>query len=56
MIQAIVTNNCPDEEKGCSAKDLVKIESCRVENLLSNGIKYVMPNYLLFIDILGKNP
>ena len=33
---------CPDEEKGCSARDLVIIESCRAEDLLSNGIKYVM--------------
>ena len=33
---------CPDEEKGCSARDLVIIESCRAENLLSNYIKYVM--------------
>ena len=33
---------CPDEEKGCSARDLVKVESCRGENLLSNYIKYVM--------------
>ena len=28
---------CPNEEKGCSAWDLV---SCRAENLLSNDIKY----------------
>ena len=27
---------CPDEEKGCSARDLVIIESCKAENLLSN--------------------
>ena len=33
---------CPDEEKGCSARDLVKVKSCRGENLLSNDIKYVM--------------
>ena len=32
---------CTDEEKGCSARDLVKIGSCRAENLLSNDIKYV---------------
>ena len=60
---------CPDEKKGCSARDL-----------LSKDIKYVligeiltelhipehiiigihrngkMPNYLLFNDIVGKNP
>ena len=75
----IFHNLCPDEEKGCSARDLMIIESCRAENLLSNDIKYVMigkvftelhipehatvgilrnrkmPNYLLFIDILGEN-
>ena len=33
---------CPDEEKGCSARDLVKIEPCGAGNLLSNDIKYVM--------------
>ena len=33
---------CPDEEKGCSAQDLVIIECCRADNLLSNDIKYVM--------------
>ena len=33
---------CPDEEKGCSARDLVIIDSCRAEDLLSNDIKYVM--------------
>ena len=33
---------CPDEEKGCSARDLVKVESGRGENLLSNDIKHVM--------------
>ena len=33
---------CPDEEKGCSARDLLMIESCRAENLLSNDIKCVM--------------
>ena len=33
---------CPDEEKGCSARDLVKVESCRGENLLSNDIKYII--------------
>ena len=38
---------CPDEEKGCSAWDLVKVESCTVENLLSNDIKYVMIGYIL---------
>ena len=32
---------CPDEEKGCSAWDLVTIGSCRAENFLSNDIKYV---------------
>ena len=65
---------CPDEEKRCSARDLVIIESCSAERLLSNDIKYVMtelhipehttvgilrnrkmPNYLLFIDMLGEN-
>ena len=25
---------CPDEEKGCSARDWVIIVSCRAENLL----------------------
>ena len=35
-------NMCPDEEKGCSARDLVKVKSCRGEDLLSNGIKHVM--------------
>ena len=33
---------CPDEEEGCSARDLVIFESCRAENLLSNDIKYVI--------------
>ena len=33
---------CPDEEKWCSARALVIIESCRAEILLSNDIKYVM--------------
>ena len=33
---------CPDEEKGCSARDLVIFESYRAEHLLSNDIKYVM--------------
>ena len=33
---------CPDEEKGCSVWDLLIIETCRAENLLSNIIKYVM--------------
>ena len=33
---------CPDEEKGCSARDLVITEFRRTENLLSNDIKYVM--------------
>ena len=37
-----IPQNCPDEEKGCSARDLVKVGSCRGENLLSNDIKYVM--------------
>ena len=32
---------CPDEEKGCSARDLLKHESCRAEDLLSNDIRYV---------------
>ena len=36
-----VTIMCPDEEKGCSARDLLKDESCRADNLLSNDIKYV---------------
>ena len=35
-------SKCPGEEKGCSARDLVIIESCRAEDLLSNDIKYVM--------------
>ena len=38
---------CPDEEKGCSARDLVTVKSCRGENLLSNDIKYVMIKYIL---------
>ena len=62
---------CPNEEKGCSAWDLVIIDSCRVGNLLSNYIltelhipehtiggthrNRKMPNYSLFIDILGGN-
>ena len=33
---------CPDKEKGCSARNLVIVDSCRPENLLSNDIKYVM--------------
>ena len=33
---------CPDEEKGWSARDLVILDSCRAEHLLSNDIKYVM--------------
>ena len=33
---------CPDEKKGCSARDLVKVESCRAQYFLSNDIKYVM--------------
>ena len=33
---------CPDDDKGCSVRDLVITESCREENLLSNDIKYVM--------------
>ena len=33
---------CPDEEKGCSARVLVMIESCRAGNVLSNDIKYVI--------------
>ena len=40
-------NTCPDEEKGCSARDLAITESCRAENLLSNDIKYVMIGYTL---------
>ena len=32
----------PDEEKGCSTRDLGKVGSCRAEDLLSNDIKYVM--------------
>ena len=31
-------NMCTDEEKGCSVQDLVKVESCRAESLLSNDI------------------
>ena len=38
----LIENLCPDEEKGCSARDLLKVESCRRENLLSNDIKHVM--------------
>ena len=37
-----ISDKCPDEEKGCSARDLVIIESYRAEHLLSNYIKYVM--------------
>ena len=33
---------CPDEEKGCSARDLVIVEPCGAVNLLSNDIKFVM--------------
>ena len=33
---------CPDEEKGCSARDLMIIWYCGAENSLSNDIKYVM--------------
>ena len=33
---------CPDEEKGCSARNLVIIDSCRTENLLSNDIKSML--------------
>ena len=36
-----VTIMSPDEENGCSARDLLKDESCRAEHLLSNDIKYV---------------
>ena len=32
---------CPADEKGCSALDLLRDESCRPENLLSNVIRYV---------------
>ena len=38
----VCVGGCLDEEKGCSARDLVKVESCRAEHLLSNDIKYVM--------------
>ena len=38
----ILINLCPDEEKWCSARDLLIIESCRAEKLLSNDLKYVM--------------
>ena len=38
----IFHNMCPDEEKCCSARNLVITESRRGENLLSNDIKYVM--------------
>ena len=37
----------PHEEKGCSAQDLVIIEYCRAENMLSNDIKYVMIRYII---------
>ena len=30
---------CPNGEKACSARDLVKIECGRAENLLANDIK-----------------
>ena len=33
---------CLDEEKGFSARDLVILECCRAEHLLSNDMKYVM--------------
>ena len=33
---------CPDEEKGCSARDLLNDKSCRAENVLSNDINHVM--------------
>ena len=42
-----INNMCPDEEKGCSARDLMNVESCRAENLLSNDIKYVMIGQIL---------
>ena len=35
-----LTLMCPDEEKGCSARELMKVASCRTENLLSNDIRY----------------
>ena len=40
--EQFIIHMCPDEEKGCSARDLVILECCRAENLLSNDIKYVM--------------
>ena len=42
-LELIITKNidkCPAEEKGCSARDLLKDESCRAGNLLSNDIRY----------------
>ena len=40
--KSLLKRMCPDEETGCSARDLVMIESCRAENLLYSDIKYVM--------------
>ena len=38
---------CPEEEKGCSARDSVIFDSCRADNLVSNDIKYVMIGQIL---------
>ena len=40
-IPTYISVKCPDEEKGCSARDLLKDESCKAEALPSNDIKYV---------------
>ena len=42
LLMILYNHMCPDEEKGCSARDLVIIDSCKAEDLLSNDIKYVM--------------
>ena len=42
LLSSILKYQCPDEEKGCSARDLVKVGSCRAEHLLSKDIKYVI--------------
>ena len=36
----MISCSCLIKEKGCSARDLVKVKSCRGENLLLNDIKY----------------
>ena len=56
---------CPEEEKGCSVWDRVKVETCRAENLLYASLNIVqsgpiekrkLPIYLPFIHILGEIP